>query len=296
MKSIVKKAAPILVTGSHRSGSTWVGEVLASAPGVFYVHEPLNPTFSPHYLGAEGLPYFYQISPSDEEVFHTAFDRLLSGRFPRLDTHFFRPERRYATRYLHAVTFRWAALRRKRILLKDPFALFNVRWIERHYATRTVLLLRHPCAFVASLKVKNWTFDFRQWTEQPTLLEGPLASFRPQIEAAALQPPDIVEQGCLLWNCLTRETLALSKDNPEQRLLRRHEDLCTDPETAFRKLFHELDLAWTPSTQRFLLREAVSSGRPRENLLTSWKQRLDATEIRRVQTATAPLAESLYPA
>ncbi|HUH21151.1 MAG TPA: hypothetical protein VLZ09_04715, partial [Gaiellaceae bacterium] len=37
---------PILVTGAHRSGTTWVGKMLALAPGVGYVHEPFNPRFS----------------------------------------------------------------------------------------------------------------------------------------------------------------------------------------------------------------------------------------------------------
>ena len=33
----------ILVTGSHRSGTTWVGRMLAAAPGVDYLHEPFKP-------------------------------------------------------------------------------------------------------------------------------------------------------------------------------------------------------------------------------------------------------------
>jgi hypothetical protein len=37
---------PILVTGAPRSGTTWVGKMLALAPGVGYVHEPFNPRFS----------------------------------------------------------------------------------------------------------------------------------------------------------------------------------------------------------------------------------------------------------
>ena len=33
---------PILVTGSFRSGSTWVGRMIASHPRIAYVSEPLN--------------------------------------------------------------------------------------------------------------------------------------------------------------------------------------------------------------------------------------------------------------
>lgn len=267
-----------------------MGRVLASAPGVFYVHEPLNPTFAPHYLRQTDLPFYLRITPAQSPQFATAFDRLLSGQFPRLDGHFFRPDRRYVTRFFHAFTFRWAALRGKRFLLKDPFVLFNIRWMETRYAARTVLLIRHPCAFVASLKVKNWTFDFRQWTDQPALLEGPLAPFRTEIEAAARHQPDIVDQGCLLWNCLTRETLALA-DADDQRILLRHEDLCTAPIEHFQEVFGQLNLPWTPATEH-LLRDPRHD--PRKQLDT-WKKRLDLEEIRRILKATGELRTHHYP-
>ncbi|MCF8233846.1 MAG: hypothetical protein K9G67_15655 [Bacteroidales bacterium] len=32
----------ILVTGAHRSGTTWVGHVMREAPEVHYIHEPFN--------------------------------------------------------------------------------------------------------------------------------------------------------------------------------------------------------------------------------------------------------------
>ena len=33
---------PILVTGSHRSGTTWVGKTIALSPSVTYIGEPFN--------------------------------------------------------------------------------------------------------------------------------------------------------------------------------------------------------------------------------------------------------------
>ena len=33
---------PILVTGAHRSGSTWTGKMLALAENAYYLHEPFN--------------------------------------------------------------------------------------------------------------------------------------------------------------------------------------------------------------------------------------------------------------
>ncbi len=31
---------PILVTGTHRSGTTWVGKMLAAGPSTAYISEP----------------------------------------------------------------------------------------------------------------------------------------------------------------------------------------------------------------------------------------------------------------
>jgi hypothetical protein len=36
------RPSPVLVTGIHRSGTTWVGKMLAAAPGVVYINEPLT--------------------------------------------------------------------------------------------------------------------------------------------------------------------------------------------------------------------------------------------------------------
>jgi hypothetical protein len=48
----VKK--PILVTGSHRSGTTWAGQMVAAAPHTAYIHKPLNPVVK---FGAIAEPF-----------------------------------------------------------------------------------------------------------------------------------------------------------------------------------------------------------------------------------------------
>jgi LPS sulfotransferase NodH len=44
---------PILVTGSHRSGSTWVGTMLATSPSVGYVQEPFSLNHRPGIFSAK---------------------------------------------------------------------------------------------------------------------------------------------------------------------------------------------------------------------------------------------------
>ena len=37
-----KSSQPIIISGSPRSGSTWIGRVLSQHPETKYVHEPFN--------------------------------------------------------------------------------------------------------------------------------------------------------------------------------------------------------------------------------------------------------------
>lgn len=296
---------PILLTGSHRSGSTWVGRVLASCPEVFYVHEPLNAGFAPHYLGIPNLPWYPHIHAANEDPFRIGYERILSGQFPPLSPQFFRPDKLLRYRFLHAITFRWAAARRRRFLLKEPFAVFSVVWFEERFNARSLLLVRHPAAFVASLRTKNWPFDFQSLASQESLLAGPLRAFRDQIEAAALHPPDLIGQGCLLWNCVNAHLHALREEKPD-RLLLRHEDLCRDPFPQFRDLFHQLRLPWSRRAERFL--RASSSARETESqksafwfrdshgVARNWKSRLSAHEISRIRRETEPVWPLFYDA
>jgi hypothetical protein len=293
---------PIIVTGSHRSGSTWVGRVLATAPEIFYVHEPLNASFAPYYFNSKELPWFPKITNDDNDAYLEHFENLLSGRFPQINFGMLRPDRYLRYRLLHAVTFRWAAARRRRFLLKDPFALFSVEWFEEHFDADTVLLLRNPVGFVGSLKAKNWTFDFSNFLNQPRLMEEDLQDFRPAIEAAVAHPPGIVEQGCLLWNCLTARMLALATD--PRRTLVHYEDLCDSPEVGFPELFQRLGLTWTAGSAAFVERNRKVNLNNKQSqrfsplhrsVLQQAGSSLNDSEVEFVKDATAELARSLYP-
>ena len=40
---MIMNSNPIIITGSHRSGTTWVGNVLKNLSMVYYIHEALTP-------------------------------------------------------------------------------------------------------------------------------------------------------------------------------------------------------------------------------------------------------------
>jgi hypothetical protein len=58
---------PVLIVGLPRSGTTWIGEVLGSAPGTFSIIEPDNEKLSVlAWFCKAGLPRFPYLAPSDE--------------------------------------------------------------------------------------------------------------------------------------------------------------------------------------------------------------------------------------
>lgn len=248
---------------------------------------------APHYLQLDAIPFYWMVTESEEAQAVKGFSRVLSGKFPRIDGSFFCPRRRFISKYPQAFTFRWAAFRHKRFLVKDPLMLFNTVWFERHFGARTVLVTRSAVGFVASIKAKGWTFDFTHLTSQPELMAGPLAHERDAIEAAAAHPPDLIDQGCLLWRVLNRHIHRLADEDP-RRLLCRHEALCQDPYTGFRKLFDQLELTWTPRTEKFLQagkRAAFDQPANGEALSDAdfdalWRDRLSEEEISRVRQLT----------
>ena len=52
---------PILVTGAHRTGTTWVGRLLAAAPAVAYISEPLNVLHRPGVFRAKVANWYTYI-------------------------------------------------------------------------------------------------------------------------------------------------------------------------------------------------------------------------------------------
>lgn len=249
---------PILLTGSHRSGSTWVGLVMAAAPGVGYVDEPMNlshwaqpgradlagicaarfETWFPYITEANARPYAPALQRTIEFGFHWpgALRAIRSPKDP------FRIAKAYARCAANAAAGR-------RALVKDPLAVLSAPWLARRFDMEVVVLVRHPAAFADSIKRRNWHFPFAHLLDQPLLMEKPLASVRAEIESFARHERDIVDQAALLWRIIYGVAVQYRRDHPDWVFVR-HEDLSRNPEAEFEKLFGRLGLEWTDRVRR----------------------------------------------
>jgi hypothetical protein len=307
MEPASRAKGPILVTGAHRSGTTWVGKMLAAGPQMVYLSEPLNVLHRPGVLRAPVKYWYTYIHPENEADYLPAFQELL-----RFQYHTWAEIRALrSTKDLLRLGRDWSAFQRGRLfggrpLLKDPFAVFSVPWFARRLGCAVVITVRHPAAFASSLLRLGWAFDFRDLLAQPLLMRDWLEPFRPAMEQCLADPEDVIGQASLLWRMIYSAVAQMEAQDP-QFLVVRHEDLSRDPMGGFKNLYDRLGLAFSPPAQEAVLRSsgennpgevsrrAVHSVRldSRANL-QNWQRRLSPAEIERIHALTADVAANYY--
>ena len=293
--------APILVTGSHRSGTTWVGRILSEAPRARLVHEPFNLTMVSEGRNFDpGLWYRY-IHDGNADQYREAIRRTLETQSYHHDLSHGASSLRQTLRAKLAFAVRG---RRDQVIYKDPLAFFSAPWLHSEFGMIPVVMIRHPAAFVSSVKLKNWRFDFANFTGQPDLLDGPLAPWREQIEAAAHTPPELGAHAILLWKCIYGTALRYRETHPHW-IYRTHEEMSLDHTREFARLFKDLGLTFGPEQQQAL--ESMSGAhnpaeqgknqffRNSRETISTWKTRLTAPQIDEVLTGTEDIRLKFYP-
>lgn len=297
--------APILVTGAHRTGTTWVGKMLAASPQVAYISEPLNVGHRPGVLRAPVSKWYTLICAENEAQYLPAFRDMLGFRYGLwCEIRSLRSRKDFLRMGRDFSIFLRGRLLRQRPLIKDPFAVFSAPWFAERLGCCVVITVRHPAAFASSLKRLNWPFDFRDLLEQPLLMQRWLDVDRAEMES--IQSDDIVGQAALLWRMIYRVVARTMKLHP-LFIVVRHEDLSLDPVSGYRDLYAALDLDFTPKVEETIL-NASSSENPTELSkkkahavkldsranLDNWKKRLSEDEIMRIRKMTGKTAKLFY--
>jgi len=301
--------SPILVTGSHRSGTTWIGKTLAYAAGTAYVHEPFNPD-SDRGLCAAGFSGQYTfISTENEAHYRDALDDTMALRYRPLAR--LRNDPRLWSLGAAAVRwprFTWYRLAGRRPVIKDPIALFSAPWLADTYNMSVIVMVRHPAAFAGSLKSKGWTtrFDFDQFLSQPLLMQQHLAPYEDEIRSLAEQrrrDRDVnpVDEAIVVWNIFYSVIDEYRSVHDDWTFLR-HEDVSETPVESFQGLFARLGLAMTDRIEYRIRSDTASSEgagtfdtqRNSRANITKWKRLLSESEIDRIREATTDVWTRFY--
>lgn len=303
----------VLVTGGNRTGTSWVGRMLTLSNSLFMVWEPFNhlvpvPSFMPQ-NPLEG--HFHRILPEETK----AMKRFIRGKI-LLDIKRRQPRPPGA---LGAAAKAMGILstgvnylsNRCRPLFKDPIALMSAEWMAEEFNADVVMLVRHPAAYVASVKRLGWRAPVEDFTSQKELLHrlpGYLAEELLQRESQRPEPAegvfDLVDT-VLCWKVFHETILRYGAENPDWIVVR-HEDLSMNYLEGFRSLYTRLGLEWGES-HAGMVEEHCSSlndlvrGRVNhefrqdsQKVIRAWMNDLNGDELEIIRSLASPVWENLY--
>ena len=198
------------------------------------------------------------------------------------------------------------SITKPRALLKDPIAFFSAEWLCNTFDMDVVILIRHPAAFVSSLKRLNWRHPFEHFLAQDQLMADFLEPFRSKIKVCAENKCDIISQGILLWY-IFHHVVRIYQDMRPQWIFVKHEDLSRDPVSEFKKIYDQLGLRFSAKIGS-VINDLSSSSNPSEvsdksfdeisrdsrKNIWNWRRRLTKEEIGRIKNGVDPLASAFY--
>jgi len=245
----------IVISGSPRSGTTWLAEILnRSIPGTSILWEPLNLNRVPE-ARSSGLTWRTPIPPDRDwpEAEHF-MRRVLTGQI--LNTH--------TVSHTHPVRI----LTTKSWIVKSVRATRLLAWISRRFPVRMlILLIRHPCAVVASQR----SFPIWSDTREEALAEA--------------------------WS--QDYNVLLSSPRPHPWMLVPYEKLVMEGRAELKRVFHALDME-VPRTavEHLRIPSATSRGRSAirtgSNPLGAWKKNLTSDQVRRVLDVVSTYGLDFY--
>jgi hypothetical protein len=264
-------ASSVFLAGTGRSGSTWLSDIINYKNEYRYLFEPFHPG---HGVAPAFGPRRYLRPADSAEMFLSPARAILEGRV--------RGE--WVDKYNRRV------VSRKR-LIKEVRANLFLGWLRAHFpATPIVLLLRHPCAVVASqmaLKDWDWSVVLANFSAQPDLMAEHLEPFRSQLE----RPMSEVEQYAVAW--AIDYLVPLRELRPGEAHVLFYEHVVADPAQHIPPLFAFLGEPYQPVVLQGLQRPSAVS-RPDSaivaggSVLADWSTRLSAEDVRTVLRVVEP--------
>ena len=309
--------------GYARSGTSWLGKIFDSHPGVLYLHEPDK------LLPGKELPYFCETSdiPRSTALAAEYLGRLVSvrdlnavGILP-----LFRKSYRSNSEHLRHVA--WIVTRKAtQLALGDriPFASRSVpdpvtlrdngshRIVVKSVSQlgragllasavpdlKTILIVRHPCAQILSMLRGIESDKFQRGLLEPSIVDTVHARRRGLTMETFLKLPP-AEQLAWQWLVFNEKAMEDLVGRSGTRVVR-YRDLVREPEAVAKELFAFTGLPWAEQTARFVYQSQHSNHRYRyfgvyrsaefAHNLDGWKNALPTEDEQRIRAIVAESA------
>jgi len=267
---------PILLFGMPRSGTTWLGKIFDSHPDTLYRHEPdsrgsLNAI--PLFPLSQDVGRYRDFLLDYVARLPDSRDEKISASLPVFGKRYYSPAalmtRKFlvigskaVSRFLGPVSVPDTADHRRhpglRVVWKSIESLGRLGVLAKALPhSRGIIILRHPCGYVASVlrgedrrKFECGTPSSEDWDLFNMLLELAPARSRgltlPEVQAMT-EPERLALKWALSYEHALHETEGL-----ENVVAVRYEDFCAHPLDETRKAFAHCGLPWAEETARFI--------------------------------------------
>ncbi len=262
MDILAKRAADtIFISGSPRTGTTWLGEIVGSCPGIRVVFEPFHKSRTAR---TRALGRRYLRPEGDYPTERSVLADVLTGRAgdwgPRQVGHRLLPAR---------------------LAVKSVRGNLMLEYLHRNFQCPVVFITRHPCAVVASRLKMGYPSALSELTSQGQLMEDLLGPYAQAMADAVTT----VEQHAALW--CAENLLALRQMTEPWQTTVFYEELFSDPRRHVDRVFEAVRLYRTASVDEGLRRvsrtarkdSAVVTG---DGVLERWRKDLDRDHVRAV--------------
>ena len=229
----------LVVTGMHRSGTTYVGQVLDVCKNVDVFHEPFN-----RHFGLAGINKNY---PAIDLGYEIELLDVLNDLALKREHTFIRENtndaffKRFVRKIIGGKTEQqWRMIRltsllqKKTLILKDPFLSFATKTMSSDLEYKVVYLCRHPGAVWSSIKQMDWKMDLNNFFGE----SFPVTNSKREIERFAE-----------VWSTLNLHNYSYKNKN---FLFMTHEELCINPIASFNKIFTHLNLEFTTKARQLV--------------------------------------------
>ena len=196
----------IFISGMHRSGTSWIANILAAGNQYLIKDEEI---FLPNYL-YNGTPiqiWSEYINSENEHKYLDFIYDVLSNKYSFIESLI---KTSMLKDYLKVFKHKGLSIKRRLfnksnpLIIVEPLGLLSAEWFAKSFNCHIIIIIRHPAAIISSLKRRHIRYKFSSkgsLLSQNSFVDKHLSHLKDDMKYLP-DYDDIIGQGILIWKIL----------------------------------------------------------------------------------------------